>query len=361
MKKILGLGKDDKPSGTFENRQVILKFKLRDGERYKTVDDVDTELLFPEGWWEEENLAETEQRIREELGGGIWLVEERRDGKIVKRRTFRIFDTRITYPVVEYRVKIKRTRNSRLYQTDVTFQHFPSEKELVDAVGGGGIFKVEGLDAQGRVVSQDWIEVTDVEPPQWLIEREESLERKLKEKLEEQKRKLEEEVLSRIAGEAKGDPVDAVIEEIHRLIQDEKLRMLKETMETLKGEKKGESIFDVLFIEPHKTKTETIAYIARKLADQGRPEEAAKLLTQNVADGGEALVGLVGAAAALMQAGAIYLAKRAGVDESKLFRERKKKVEEKKVEEKKEEPKPETELKMNVSRIPGQAFSIQIE
>ena len=361
MKKFLGKIVGESDDGEV-SRQIILKFKARDGDKWRRCDDISSEeleYLFPEGWWEE--LKETEERLKEELGGGIWHVEERRGGKYFKRHVFRILDTRITYPIVQYRIKIKKSKNSRLWRTDVTFDHFPTEKELVEAVGGGGIFKIEGVDDQGSVVTVDWVEV-DEDPPEWLIKKEDDIESKIKERIEQRKKKIEEEIVSKILGEEKPeDPVDQIITEVHKLVQDEKLKLVKETLETLKDKKKGEGFFDVLFIEPHKTKMETLSYIAKKLADQGEPEKAAKLLTQNLADGSEALVSLLGGFAAFLNAGAIYLARKAGVSEDQIFRKRKEKTEEKKAkEEEKEKVEIEEEIKTQVTRVPGQMFKVQI-
>ena len=98
-------------------------------------------------------------------------------------------------------------------------------------------------------------------------------------RLEEEQQRL----IDGLIGSKKDDEdmVGKLIDELRSLVDEKRLETVRSLLETLKGEgQRKTSLTDVLFIEPYKAKVDSINILVRKLAEQGRVDEAIELLKQ---------------------------------------------------------------------------------
>jgi len=333
-----------------ENYSVLVRFRPNTTVGWIRASDVEPPLELIRDLFFSENPREAEEALREwlkeEYGGGIWrieLLDER--GKTARSRTIKIppEEADITYGVNKWIVYVKGEKSGRWYKADAEFAHCPSSLEIIDAIGGGGKVKLVGYDDRGRIMSTKIMEL-NAPPPEWLASKEDSLERKIldsiNKKLEEEQKKLIDGLIGSKKDEEE-DMVDKLISELKSLVDEKKMETVRSLLETLKGgkEDKKTSLTDVLFIEPYKAKVESINVLIKKLADQGRVDEAIKLL-QEIPDGTGALINLMTAGATLIEAVALAFtgASKSSVQKrAKEFKEKMMKKEEKKEEKKKEE------------------------
>lgn len=330
-----------------EDYRVVVRFRPNTSTRWKTAPDVQPPLELVYEMFFGEDQAEAIDRItewlKEEYGGGYWKIDiTDKANRILKSKTIYIPDEDIKYGISKWVVYVKGTQSGRWYKADVEFDHFPSTEEIIDAIGGGGKIKVVGLDDRGRTATYKIIDI-DAPEPEWLKEREDSLERKLQNVLKEKLIEAQERVIKQLVeGKSKEDsedPIDKLIKEIEALAKSEKLRNIEELLKSLregKSESK-KSLSDVLFLEPYKAKVESVQLLIKKFAEKGDLDTARALLHE-IPDGTGAIVSLIQAGANLANAIAMVLA--GGNRQLGEWRERVKRVVEetrKEREEKKEE------------------------
>lgn len=252
----------------------------------------------------------TKEEIAEEYGGGIWRVYGRgSNGRIVKQRKYKLTDREITYPIVEYKIKVKKDPGSKKWYTwPDNFLQKPSNDQIHMEIGGGGVVKVYGVDEEDKMVTQESRQV-DGEPPEWLLDKEDELHKSVKEKIEERRKQDEEKYLKKIEGEEDEDEdegsseVGKTINQLNQTIEglalkrlNENIRMLTKSVNEVSDGSTGsggDSFFDTMFKEPQKKKLEILDTVAKETA-KNDPDKA-KEIVDSIPDAGGALVNLISA------------------------------------------------------------------
>ncbi|MEM2191393.1 MAG: hypothetical protein QW540_08205 [Archaeoglobaceae archaeon] len=306
-----------------ENYKILVRFRpgLNVGW-IKALDveppmDLVTALFF-------ENSKEAEEELREwfkeEYGGGIWRIElQDESGRIVKSKQYKIADADITYGVAKWVVYVKGEKSGKWYKADTEFASMPTPTELIEAVGGGGKIRLAGYDEKGRVISTKILEL-NAPPPDWLIEKENSVEKQIIQTIQEKMKEEQQKLIENLIG-SKNDqnPVDQLIDELKKLVENKKLETLNSILTSLKGAEKPDGkkgIAEVLFVDPYKAKIDSMNLLIKKLAEKGDVETAVQLLN-SIPDGTGALINLLNAGAVLAEAVALTLT---GASNSQILR-----------------------------------------
>ncbi|MHC1624731.1 MAG: hypothetical protein ACXQS2_01860 [Methermicoccaceae archaeon] len=336
----------------FEDIEVKVKFRPSPNHGWRLAKDVEPPLELVEdlffGGEEISKEAEDELRswIAEELGGGQWKIELTKAGKTLRSKTINIDDVDIIYGVNKWIVYVKGEESNKWYKADAEFAHPPSTAEIIDQVGGGGRIRIVGYDEKGRIMSSKIVNI-NVPPPDWLLEREDSFEKKMKEAFKKQLETQQEKLLSAITGDGgqQSSGIDRVIEKLEQLVEEKKLESVQRIIEALersgKKEEEKKSLSETLFIDPYKAKVKSLTLLIEKFAEKGDIETARQLLNE-IPDGSSALISLMTAGANLANAVANMLAGAGSTNKvrrklDKMVDERIKKKEEMEKEEKKEE------------------------
>lgn len=300
-----------------EDFRVVVKFRPNPNTKWRIAHDVTpplelvAELFFGDD--PDKALNELTNWLREEYGGGSWKIDiVDKSSRVIRSKTIHITDEDVKYGISKWVLYVKGSKSGRWYKADVEFDHVPTTNEIIDAIGGGGKVKIVGLDEKGRAAYYR-IEDIDAPEPEWLKEREDSLERKLhdsiRRKILETQERIIQELIEGKREEKKEDPIDRLIKEIEDLAKSEKLRNIEELLRSLREGKRGDkkTLSDVLFLDPYKAKVESVQLLIKKFAEQGDLNTAIKLLHE-IPDGTGAIINLVQAGANLMNAIAMVLA-----------------------------------------------------
>jgi len=300
-----------------EDYRIVVKFRPNPNTKWRIAHDVTpplelvAELFFGDD--QDKALNEITNWLREEYGGGSWKIDiVDKSSRVIRSKTIHITDEDVKYGINKWVVYVKGPKSGRWYKADVEFDHVPTTNEIIDSVGGGGKIKVVGLDDKGRAAYYKIMNI-DAPEPEWLKEREDSIERKLQDSIRKKIIEAQEKIIQQIVegGESskKEDPIDKLIKEIEELAKSEKLRTIEETLRSLREGKKEDkkTLSDVLFLEPYKAKIDSVQLLIKKFAEKGDLDTAIKLLHE-IPDGTGALINLVQAGANLMNAIAMVLA-----------------------------------------------------
>jgi len=316
-------------TGQYDPEQIILTFRAKPGEEAVNVDHDFTYIP-------------TQDEIAEEFGPGIYNIfvreEEGKRPKLKKR--YRIEGHPIL-PVVKYEVKVRVHEGGDLLDTNVEFPgpRPPEKEDIVNALGGGGLIKLNARDKDNRILWSEWYDFRDIEPPKSLVARDNSIKSKIEQEVEAKKRQVEDEILRRITEreDEKRSKFDETVDRLIETIEDKKLEKLAEVIESF-GEKldgsfsgkKQESVglSDLAFKEPYRIKLETQKAIIQNLAKKD-PEQALKAI-ERMPDGISVALQLGLAATGLIEALTDYL-KEVGPKERKKGTERERRIEKRKV------------------------------
>lgn len=301
----------------FEDIEVKVKFRPGPNHGWRVAKDVEPPLELVEdlffGSEEVSKAAEDELRswIADEFGGGYWKIELTRAGKTLRSKTIHIDDVDIIYGVNKWIVYVKGEESGKWYKADVEFAHPPSTAEIIDQIGGGGRVRVVGYDEKGRIMSSKTMNI-NVPTPDWVLEREDSFEKRMREALKKQVEKQQEKLISAIAGEGgqQTSGIDRVIAKLEELVEEKRLEGIQKIIDALErreGRDEKKSLSETLFIDPYKAKVRSITLLIEKLAEKG-DIETARLLLNEIPDGSSALISLMTAGANLANAVASMLA-----------------------------------------------------
>jgi len=299
---------------------VRVKFRPNSTTYWRVAPDVEPpselveKFLYPADEEEEKEAREAmEEWLREEWGGGEWKIETVMGRKIDRSKTIKIKDEHVRYGVSKWVVWVKGLQSNRWYKADTDFDHPPNISEIIDAVGGGGHIKVVAYDDKNRQV-ESWVQKIDAPPPEWLTQKEDSLEKALMEALKKKQELELKKTVESIAGvdespakKDKKDKFDEVLDEIEKLATDQKIRLIEEFLSRLRKQEKKEGLSDILFTEPYKVKMEATKLLIEELAKRGKVDEAKELLKE-IPDGTSALIQIMTAGANLANALAVALA-----------------------------------------------------
>lgn len=338
-----------------EDLYIKVRFRPSPNHGWKHADDVEPplELVDDLFFGSEEISKSAEEELRdwlsEEFGGGYWKIELIKNGKTLRSRTIHIDDTDIIYGVNKWIVYVKG-ESGRWYKADAEFVHLPTATEIIDQIGGGGSVRVVGYDERGRIVSSKTMNI-NVPIPDWVLEREDSFERKMREALKNQIVKQQEKLLSTIAGDGgqQTSNIDRVIAKLEELVEEKKLEGIQKIINALEGEagkEEKKSLSDTLFIEPYKAKVRSLTLLIEKFAEKG-DIETARMLLNEIPDGSSALISLMSAGANLANAIASMLA---GSSQKEIREKFNKMVEERAKQRRGERSKPKEEEKKEIEQ-----------
>jgi len=296
-----GDGKKKDADKDKEFEQIEVQFKARETDKYIHCNDIHFDH-FP-----------TAEEIAEEYGGGIWLVTAKNHrGRIIKRKKYVIRDQDIRYPVKVWRVKVKMPEGRRFYKVDgLEYDSMPTPDEIKEDIGGGGIIRLEGYDAENRRITYKQFTI-DEEPPKWLLEAEDTIEKKMKEALNARIKQEQEKLIQKLTGEGEEvrpttKKLSETVNEIINAFEELQLERFEQIVDKLTSPRKSEeeqqpkkTLTDVLFVEPQKIKLEAMNTVIRELA-KSNPMEAAKMI-EKMPDATGALMNLINAGSQALMA-----------------------------------------------------------
>jgi len=315
-------------TGQYDSEQIILTFRAKPGEEAINVDHDFTYIP-------------TEREVEEEFGPGIYNIFVREEeGKRPKLKKRYKIEGHPILPVVKYEVKVRIHEGGDLLDTNVEFPgpRPPEKEEIINALGGGGLIKLNARDKDNRILWSEWYDFRDIEPSKSLVARDNSIKSKIEQEVEAKKKKVEDEILRRITEreDEKKSKFDETVDRLIETIEDTKLERLQEAIEAF-GEKLNSSfsgkkqepvgLSDLAFKEPYRIKLETQKAIIQNLAKKD-PEEALRAI-ERMPDGISIGLQLGLAATGLIEALTDYL-KEVGPKERKKGTEREKGVEKRK-------------------------------
>jgi len=219
-----------------------------------------------------------------------------------------------TVPVVDFELKVRASKKGTLHDTDVIIfgSVVPTRDEIVDALGGGGMVKINARDKTKKVLWSRWMDITDVDLPDEIMRKENSFEARIKGVLDEQKKAVEDDAIKGLSGKQDGGSgFEQSVEKLTRVIEDRKLEQLEKALgkftQQLSGEggtsgggESGVGITDLAFKAPYQMKLESQKQIIQELAKTD-PEKALKML-EKMPDGISVVLNLALAGTGLLEA-----------------------------------------------------------
>jgi len=293
-------------TGQYDSEQIILTFRAKPGEEAINVDHDFTYIP-------------TQDEIAEEFGPGIYNIFVREEeGKRPKLKKRYKIEGHPILPVVKYEVKVRVHEGGDLLDTNVEFPgpRPPEKDEIINALGGGGLVKLNARDKDNRILWSEWYDFRDVEPPKSLVARDGSIKSKIEQEVEAKKKQVEDEILKRITEkeDEKKSKFDETVDRLIETIEDTKLERLQEAIEAF-GEKLNSSfsgkkqepvgLSDLALKEPYRIKLEAQRNIIQNLAKKD-PEEALRAI-ERMPDGISIGLQLGLAATGLIEAVTDYL------------------------------------------------------
>jgi len=110
-----------------------------------------------------------------------------------------------TLPVDVYELKLRVSEGGQLFDTNIEFPGPipPSREEIINSLGGGGYVKINAKNKEGRIIWSEWYDLSDIEPPEIYVRRDNSIKSLLEKEVEKKKQKVEEEIIEKIKEEGK--------------------------------------------------------------------------------------------------------------------------------------------------------------
>lgn len=297
-----GVGAEVDSVKHYDSEDIQLKFRMKSGEPGIELDH------------EFEHIP-TKEEIESEYGAGIFSVYVRESPEERPKHKSRVtIMGDPTVPVVDFELKVRASKKGTLHDTGVIIPGsvVPTRDEIVDALGGGGMVKINARDTAKKVLWSRWIDITDEDPPDEIMRKENSFEARIKGVMEEQKKSVENEAIEGISGKKKEvSGFEQSVDQLTKVIEDRKLEKLesalgKFTHQLSTGGAEGESgglsdgITELAFKEPYKMKLDTQRQIIQELAKK-EPEKALKML-ENMPDGISVVLKLALAGTGLLEA-----------------------------------------------------------
>ncbi len=239
----------------------------------------------------------SEDEIADTFGPGYFTVYVRTEkGKRpVPKGRFTI-EGNPTLQVDHYELKIRLKKGGKLHDKDISLPGPtpPIKEEIINELDGGGFVKVNAVGEDGKQLWSEWRDYHDIDPPSDLLRAEEGFEGKLSQAVEDQKKKSEEEVLSRLVDakktdEKKNTKFEDALDRIISVVEDKKMEHFEDALSGFvnrlntptdgsgsAGESKA-GISDLVFKAPYQMKLEAQRQIISELAKQD-PEKALKML-----------------------------------------------------------------------------------
>lgn len=259
----------------------------------------------------------SDDEIKDTFGPGQFSIYAREGGKgrPKQKRRFMIEGNPLI-PVRTYEVRVRIKEGGKLLNTGITLPgpKIPSQEDIINSLGGGGLVKLNALDSDGKIVWTEWLDYTDIPPSPDLARQEESFEGKLRQKIEQKKQEAEEEVLAGISGEKKEtSKFDVAVDRLIGTLEDKKLERLESAIVRF-GEKlanpegSGEKelgLTELAFKKPYEMKTALLKEIIQQQA-KDNPERAMQML-EKTPDGITMMLKLGTAAAGLVEIGTEYM------------------------------------------------------
>ena len=297
-----GGGVEAAPVKSYAPEYIQLKFRMRAGEPGIELDH-------------EFDHIPTKEEIESEYGAGIFsvYVRESPDERPKHRSRVTIAGDPVV-PVVDFELKVRASKKGVLHDTGVIFPGsvVPTRDEIVDALGGGGMVKINARDTAKKVLWSRWMDITDEAPPDDIMRKENSFETRLKGVLDEQKKSVEDDAIKGLSGKQEGGSgFEKSVDQLTKVIEDRKLEKLEAALgkftHTLStggggGEsgEPGSGITELAFKEPYKMKLDAQKQIIQDLAKTD-PEKALKML-EKMPDGISVVLNLALAGTGLLEA-----------------------------------------------------------
>lgn len=289
------------PIKPYAPEDIQLKFRMRAGEPGIVLDH-------------EFDHIPTKEEIESEYGAGIFSVYVRESpDERPKHRSRVTIEGDPTVPVVDFELKVRASKKGTLHDTGVIFPGsvVPTREEIVDALGGGGMVKINARDVAKKVLWSRWIDITDEEPPDDIMRKENSFEARLKEVLDEQKKFVEDDAIKGLSKQEGGSGFDHSIEQLTKVVENRKLEQLERALgkfthqlsgedEASVGGESGAGISDLAFKAPYQMKLDAQKQIIQELAKTD-PEKALKML-EKLPDGISVVLNLALAGTGLLEA-----------------------------------------------------------
>jgi len=286
----------------YDPEDVQLKFRMKSGEPGIELDH-------------EFDHIPTKEEIAREYGAGIFSVYVRESpNERPKHRSRVTIAGDPTVPVVDFELKVRASKKGTLHDTDVVIPGsvVPTRDEIVDALGGGGMVKINARDKAKKVLWSRWMDITDEDLPDEIMRKENSFEARIKGVLEEQKKNVENEAIAGISGKKKVDSgFEQSVEKLTQVIEDRKLEKLEAALGKFthqlsagggegEGSEAGAGIAELAFKAPYQMKLDAQRTIIQDLA-KTEPERALKML-ENMPDGISVVLKLALAGTGLLEA-----------------------------------------------------------
>lgn len=297
-----GSGVDVAQVERYNPEDIQLKFRTKAGEPGIELDH-------------EFDHIPTRDEIEGEYGAGIFSVYVRESpDERPKHRSRVTIDGDPTVPVVDFELKVRASKKGTLHDTDVFIPGsvVPTRDEIVDALGGGGMVKINARDKAKKVLWSRWVDITDVDPPDDIMRKENSFEARLKDVLDVQKKSVEDNAIRGLSGKQEGGSgFERSVDQLTKVIEDRKLEKLEAALgkfthslstgggEGDVGETSG-GLTELAFKEPYKMKLDAQKHIIQELAKTD-PEKALKML-EKMPDGISVVLNLALAGTGLLEA-----------------------------------------------------------
>ncbi len=239
----------------------------------------------------------SEEEIAETFGPGYYTVYVRKEEgtRPVPKGRFTI-EGNPTLEVDHYELKVRLHKGGKLHDKDVSLPGPtpPTKDEITNELDGGGFVKVNAIGADSKILWSEWRDYHDIEPPVDLLQMEDGFEGKLSQAVEEQKKKSEADVLSRLGEEKKTEEKDNTkfedaLDRIISVVEDKKMvhfesvlssfvtRMNTPTDGSGTADGSGTGIGDLVFKAPYQMKIDAQRQIVNELAKKD-PERALEML-----------------------------------------------------------------------------------
>jgi hypothetical protein len=265
--------------GTYEPDQIRIRYRSRPSE---TGIDLNHDFCY----------IPTEEELEEEFGPGLYniFVREKDDTPFRLKKRCNIEGHPII-PVTDYGIKVRVTEGGKLLNTNVEFAggRPPTKDDIITALGGGGYIKLNAKNKKGKIIWSEWMDYSDIEPPQELKCKDDTFKSKLERELEAQRKAIEGEALDAIKGQENpsSSNFDTAVNKLLEALEDKKLERLEAGINSLAEEIRepigggrsddDKGLADLVFVEPYLMKLQVKREIIAEL-EKKDPEEAMRAL-----------------------------------------------------------------------------------
>jgi hypothetical protein len=262
----------------YDPSQIYIKYRTRAGDNSIDLNHDFTDIP-------------TKDELEEEFGPGLYVIYLKEAGdthpKIKKRYAI---DGNPIIPVESYEIKVRVSEGGKLIDTDVTFPAGkpPSKEDIITALGGGGVIKINAKGKDGRIIWTEWRDYTDTKPSNVLLRKDDTFKGKLEIELDSLKKTAEEKAIESLKKASGGtsSKFDDAIGKLTEIIEDKRLKRLEEALARFTDEIKGspaeesqksKSLTDLAFKEPYMAKLAAQKEVIAELAKTD-PKEAMKMI-----------------------------------------------------------------------------------